>query len=148
MRRRRADDAAPFARLHAGNDGADRVEGCGEPDRDDGVPFVDREFLDRRDVLNARIVDQDVDRPGNLRGLADHGGDLGGLGHVGGIVECLDAELGFEAGPDLLDLVLVAEAVDHHVRLLGGERARHGEPDPGGRAGDDGGLSSQHGPAP
>jgi len=39
------------------------VKGRAQVDGDDGVPLVDRELLDRRDVLDAGVVDQDVDRP-------------------------------------------------------------------------------------
>ena len=48
-------------RFIAGNASADRVEGRGQVDGDDRIPFLGREFLDRRDVLDAGIVDQDVD---------------------------------------------------------------------------------------
>src|SRR3984885_1908403 len=54
------DDAAPFARLHAGHRGADGVEGGRQIDGDDLIPFVDRKVFDRRDELDARIVHQDV----------------------------------------------------------------------------------------
>ena len=36
-------------------------------------------FLDRRDVLDAGIVDQDVDRRRSLLGVVHHVGDLGRL---------------------------------------------------------------------
>src|SRR6478752_4930722 len=49
------DDAAPFAFLHAGQCGADRVERGGQVDRNDRVPFLDREILDVRDVLDAGV---------------------------------------------------------------------------------------------
>jgi hypothetical protein len=50
--------------------GADGVEGGGQVDRDDLVPFLDRELLDRRDELDAGIVDEDVDRAELGLGLA------------------------------------------------------------------------------
>lgn len=61
MRRRRGDDAAPTALLHAGHGSADGMEGGGEVDRDDRVPLLDRKLLDWRDVLDTGIVDEDVD---------------------------------------------------------------------------------------
>src|SRR5262245_65071138 len=51
-------------------------------DGDDLVPLLDGKFLDRRDVLDAGIVDQNIDAPERLLGGLDHGGDLGRLGHV------------------------------------------------------------------
>ena len=69
MGRGRVDDAAPAARLHARHGGADGVEGGGQIDGDDLVPLLDRELLDRRDVLDAGIVDEDVDGAERLLGL-------------------------------------------------------------------------------
>ncbi len=43
------------------------VERRREVDRDDRVPLLGRELLDRRDVLDAGIVDQDVDLAEALR---------------------------------------------------------------------------------
>ena len=112
--------------------------------RDDRVPFLDREFLDRRDVLDAGVVDQDVDAAEGLLGRRDHRGDLGGLGHVGRRVERLDAEFLLDAGALLLDRGGVAEAVDHDVGAVLGERPGDAEADAGGRAGDDRGFSLEH----
>ncbi len=67
----------------------------------------------------------------------DHGGDLGGLGHVGGRIDRLDAELLLDAGALLLDLGLVAEAVDQDVGAVLGEGAGDAEADARGGAGDD-----------
>jgi hypothetical protein len=36
------------------------VKGRGQVDRQDRIPFLDREILDRRDMLDAGIVDQDI----------------------------------------------------------------------------------------
>ena len=46
-----------------GDGGADGVEGGREIDREDRVPFLDREILDRRDELDAGVVDENVERP-------------------------------------------------------------------------------------
>ncbi len=84
MRRGRVDDAAPAALLHAGHGGANAMKRRRQIDRDDRVPFLDRKLLDRRDELDAGIVDENVDRAEGLLAERDHFGDLGGLGHVGG----------------------------------------------------------------
>ena len=60
MRRGDIDDAAPLARFHLGDDGADGVKGRREIDGDDGVPFGHRKRLDRLDMLDAGIVDENI----------------------------------------------------------------------------------------
>ena len=64
-----------------------RVEGRAEVDRDDRVPALDRELLDRRDVLDAGVVDEDVDAAEvGLGRVGHHRLDLGRLAHVGAVV--------------------------------------------------------------
>ena len=53
----------------------------------------------------------------------------------------LDAEFFLHLGALLLDLVLVAEAVQHDMRASTGKRFRQLLPDAAGGAGDDGGLA-------
>ena len=144
MGRRGADDAAPLLRLHARHRGTDRVKGRRQVDGDDRVPLLDWELLDRRNVLDAGVRDQDVDRAeGFLRGL-DHGGNLGRLRHVRPVVERLDLELLLDAAAGLLDFGGVAKAVERDVGAGFSERAGNGEPDAGGRAGNDGRLAVEH----
>src|SRR3984957_2443254 len=130
MGRRRIDDAAPFARLHPRHGGADGVEGRRQIDGDDHVPFLDRELLDRRHVLDAGIVHQDIDAAQCLLRALDHADDLRRLAHVGARIDRFDPEVLLDAGPFGLDRGRVAEAVDHDVGALLGERARDGKPDP------------------
>ena len=63
------------------------MEGRGQVDGDDRVPFLGREILDRGDVLDAGIVDQDVGPPSSSAQRAIIALDLGGLRHVGAIVD-------------------------------------------------------------
>jgi hypothetical protein len=119
----------PHLRLHAGDRGADRVKGRGQVDGDDLVPFLDGEILDRRDELDAGVVDENIDGAQRLFRIGDHGGDLGRLRHVGGVVEAFHAEILLDAGALLLDRVLVAEAVDDDIGALLGEGAGIGEAD-------------------
>jgi len=42
-------------------------------DRQDRVPFLDRELIKRRDILDARIIDEHVERP-QIRLGRVHGG--------------------------------------------------------------------------
>ena len=116
------------------------MEGGAEVEGDDQVPFLDRELVDRRDMLGAGIVDQDVDRAELFGGAADHRLDRLGPGQVGVAIAGADAS-GLDLRAHGLDLRRVAEAVEHHVRAFGRERAGDGEADAGGGAGDERGLA-------
>jgi hypothetical protein len=100
--------------------------------------------LDRRGVLDAGVVDQDVDAAQAVHRGLHHGVDLLGLGHVGAVVADLDAELLCQPGTQRLDLRGVAEAVEHQVGAGTAERACDTQADAAGRAGDDGSLAFQH----
>ena len=140
MRRADVDDAPPLALLHAGHRRARGVEGRGEVDGDDGVPLLDRELLDRRHVLDAGVVDQDVDRAEVALGLGDHVGDLVVAQHVGGIEGDARAQR-LDLRDRLLVVLLGAEAVDDDIGAVLGERHGDAVADARGRAGDDGGLA-------
>ena len=83
VRRGDIDDSAEAPLLYAGEHGAPGVERGREIDREDRVPLRGRESLDRRYMLDAGIVDEDVDRPELSLRLLDHVLDLGRLRHVG-----------------------------------------------------------------
>ena len=89
-----------------------------------GIPLVDREFLDRIDMLNAGIVDQNVDRPELGAGLIDHVFDLVGIGDVGAPIHHADIVLALEIADDFLDFVGRAKTVEHDIGALSGERGR------------------------
>jgi len=63
-------------------------------DRQDLVPFLGRELIERRDILNAGIVDQHIEPAmlGDRR--RDHLRDRLGPGHVGIAIADLDAKFG------------------------------------------------------
>jgi hypothetical protein len=119
------------------------MEGGRQVDRDHRVPLVLGELVDRIRVLDARIVDQDVQAPEAARRGLDRVVNLLGLRHVGAVKGDLDPGLALEGRTGLLDLVRVAEPVQHHLAAFLGERPGHGEPDPAGRSGDEGGLALQ-----
>ena len=97
------------------------VEGRGKVDGDDRVPFFGREVLDRRDMLDAGIVDEDVG-PAKLIGAAlHHPLDRLRIGHIGAVVD--RADLLTFAG----DVGRVAETVDHQPGAFGGKRLGDGE---------------------
>ena len=81
------DDSPTAALLHAGQHRARRVEHRGEVDRDHPIPLLGREILDRRDMLDARIGEDDIGCAEFGGAPGDHRGDLIGPAHVGGIVE-------------------------------------------------------------
>src|SRR3954447_10517864 len=96
MRRRRSDDAAPTAPLHAWNGCPDRMEGGGQVDRDDRIPLIDWKILDGRDVLNAGIVNEHIDAAERLLGKRDHLGDFARLAHVRRRIDSLYSEIALD----------------------------------------------------
>ena len=145
MRRRHVDDAAEALALHRRQRQPRGVEGGREVDREDRVPPVDREVVDRRHMLDAGVVDQQVDGAELRQRLAHHVLDGLGPAHVGAVVAHLHVVLLGEFGAQRFDLALVAEAVEDDVGALGRQRAGDAEADARGRAGDEGGLADEHG---
>ena len=97
------------------------VERGREIDGDDRVPAVGRKVLHGRGVLDAGVVDEDVD-PAEFGGrLLDHAGDLVGLGHVRARVGGPHAACIGDVPAQPLDLAGVAEAVEQHVGARLGE---------------------------
>src|SRR5436190_16174627 len=62
VRRSDVDDSPPPLLLHGRQRDASRVKRSRQVDREDRIPFVDRKLLDRRDMLDAGVVDEQVDR--------------------------------------------------------------------------------------
>jgi hypothetical protein len=84
----------PIARLHVRQGGADGVKRGRQIDRDDRIPLLNRKVLHRRDVLDARVVHQDVYTAKHALGLRNHGRDFRGPRHVGTAVVDLDLVFG------------------------------------------------------
>jgi hypothetical protein len=97
--------------LHARQRCADGVEVGRQVDGQDLFPLGHRELVHRRHVLDASVVDQDVDGAVPLLGFLHHARDLLGLSHVGHAVRHRHLEFVGQAGAQLLDLGRVAEAV-------------------------------------
>ncbi len=114
----RLDDAAPLFRFHVRNGQAGRVERACQVQRYDQVPLVDRKIFNRRDMLHACIVDQDIDAAKGAPGFLHHRFDLGGLGQVVAAVERLCPACLFQRLPFLFDRGTVAETVDDDVRAF------------------------------
>ena len=91
MGRTQVDDPAPVAFLHAGQGRFDRVPVRHHVDGDNRLEPVVRKILDRRDMLDTGIVDQNIDASEGFFGVAHHRGDGVGFGHVGAVIQSTDA---------------------------------------------------------
>ena len=94
------------------------MKGAGQIDRDDRVPFFSREVLYPCDVLNARVVDQNIDLAKFGGGVGHHVGYICGLAHVGVVMHHFHAQcsnFSFGAG-------YIAKAIHNDIRSLGGQR--------------------------
>jgi len=107
-----------------------------EVERDDRVPLLGREVLDRGDMLHPGIVDEDVDRAD----LVHHRGDGARVHEVRAVVG--RAQLLAQRGNG----VRLAEAVENHLGALGRQSTRDGQADAGGRSGDEGAPVFEHPP--
>ena len=74
------------ARFIAGQRATDRVKRRRQVDGEDRVPLVGRKRFDVGNVLDAGVVDEDVDSTELGLGVGDHRFDLRRVAHVGGIV--------------------------------------------------------------
>ena len=74
------------------------VEGAGEVDGDHPVPLGGGEIFHRGDVLNAGIVDEDIEAAEFGLGAGHHCVDLRGLADIGAIIQHTDAVGGGEFG--------------------------------------------------
>jgi len=112
-------------------------------DGEDGVPAIDGKALGGRDVLDAGVVDEDIDRAEALFGIADQLCALLGIGKVGRVEENLDAVLLAQTPGKRLGLFRRDNTVDDETASGGGEGSCHAETDPRGGSGDDGGRVAQ-----
>jgi len=126
----------PALLLHRWKHQPGSVKGRAQVEGDDGVPLVDRELLHRRDVLDAGVVDEDVDRAEAAERRLQHRLDGVGLRHVGAVVGDVHLAAIRQAHAQALDLRLVAESVEDDVRAALGERLGDAQADPACRAGD------------
>jgi len=111
--------------------------------RQDRVPFLDRKLLERRDVLDAGIVDQNIEPPVTGDGSRDHLGDRLPTRHVCRGIADRDAEIGGDLIPGFGDLGREAKTVQHHRRAGLRQRAGNPEPDAAGRPRDQRDLAGQ-----
>jgi hypothetical protein len=134
---------APFVEDHRGKCQSRSVEGRAEIDGNDRVPFGRRKLVQGGDVLNACVVDQDVEPAEFMQRCRNHLGDRFRIRHIGAGIADTHAEILGDAVSHRFDLFRLAEAVQHDVRACAGESPRDAEPDAAGRAGNERNLILQ-----
>ena len=122
------DDATPVGGLHGGQGQACGVEGAAQVDGDDGVPALDGEVFDLGHMLDARVVDQNVDAAKGVGGELHHGLDLRGFAHVGAVVGHLHAQFS-DFG---LGAFGIAKTIQHDVGALLGQSLGNAQSDAAG----------------
>ena len=144
MHRRQVDDAAPALAVVGGLHGRQRqargMKRAAQVDGDDGVPLFSRKIFNSRDVLDAGVIDQDIDLAKLCGGELHHGFDLGRFAHVGTVVSDLDtarSNLGLGA-------FHIAKAVEHNIGPLFGECLGNAQTNTAGRACDECRFTFEH----
>jgi hypothetical protein len=131
MHRGHIDDAPPIGRLHGRQRQPRGVKCARQVDGDHRIPALDREVFDLGHMLDAGVVDQNVDPAKALGGKAHHGLDLGRPAHVCAVVGHLHAQrlyLRLCSGH-------IAKAVEHQIGALGRQGLGKAQADAAGRSG-------------
>ena len=87
------------------------------------VEMLRRDGLERRELVDARVVDEDVDRAERLDGLGDHAFHVFGIGQVAVDGDGF-ATLGDDGGDHAVGGLFAGAVVDGNRRTLGGEPSR------------------------
>ena len=115
------DDAPPalaaIGRAHGRNGQTAGMKRAAQVDGQNGVPFFRGEVFHPRDVLNARVVHQNIHAPECDGGKLHHGLNFGRLAHVCAVVGHLNPQ-GLNVGQWG---VMVTKAVEHDVGALFGQ---------------------------
>src|SRR5579883_978302 len=82
-------DAAPALPVHVGQDSFGEGEGRGEHDGYDLLPLLHGKLDDRRDVLDSRVVHEDVDLAFVVLNGVHEALDRGGIGQVAADETCV-----------------------------------------------------------
>ena len=91
-------------------------------------------------MLDAGVVDQDVDAAHRAHGVGHHLGDLLGLAHVGGVVAELRVDA-LELGARRVD---IAKTIEHDVGPMAGQHLGDAQADAAGGTGDQCDLAREH----
>jgi hypothetical protein len=101
------------------------------------VPFLNREGFYWSDMLNAGVIDDDVNRSETMGGLIGHPQNGIGTRHVGIAISDIDIMRGGKRLALHLDVVAVAETIEHHGSAGFGECLGDTKADTARGAGDD-----------
>ena len=112
---------------HAGQGQACGVERRGQVDGDDGVPFISRELVNRGDMLNARVVNQDIAAPG----LFNQRAAIVALGHIGANIAGRHTGFSGDLFRNGVILVAVGKTIEHDIRTGAGHFPSNAKPDTG-----------------
>ncbi|MOA17024.1 hypothetical protein D3C78_1372640 [compost metagenome] len=112
--------------------------------RQDGVPLFGREVLDQGGVLDAGVIDQDVDAAQLAHRVLDQPAHRVALGQVRAVVDHLHAMLVGQAGTHFFDLGGIAETIQDDVGALLREGRGDTQADAAGGTGDKGDFSFEH----
>jgi hypothetical protein len=130
------DDATEPVLAHRRQHSPSGVKRRGEIDREDRVPLLDRKLFERRDMLNAGIVDEHVEPAVLVERGSSHSRDGIRPGHVGRRIADRDSEFGGDLVARFGDLGGDTEAVEHDRGSSLRQRAGNPESDAAGRARD------------
>jgi hypothetical protein len=89
------------------------VKRGGQIDGENRVPLFRRELIDRCDVLDAGVVDENVDTSPTVERQPRHLSDVSRLRHVGCRIERRHSEVGGYLLPGALDVLTPAEPVEN-----------------------------------
>jgi single-stranded-DNA-specific exonuclease len=93
-------------------------------DRNNRIPFIDWEFINRCNMLDTRIVDQNIRSAQLLCTFSDHRPDFIWLHHIRARMECFTTACGGEFRHIALYGICITKAVDHDISARGRKGAR------------------------
>ncbi|VVN14514.1 hypothetical protein PS647_04023 [Pseudomonas fluorescens] len=137
MHRGNVDHPAPALGAHARQAQAGAVEHRRQVDGDDRIPTLHRKLIHRCHVLNASVVDQNVDAAELALGVGDHVGNLRRIADIGRVMADLAAKL-LHLGDHLGG---IAKAVEDQIGPSLGQAEGDPQADAAGGAGDQCGLA-------
>jgi hypothetical protein len=123
------DDAPPVAALHRRKCGANGMKCSRQIDRNDSVPAIRRKLLDRSDMLDTCVIDENIDRSEPVFGVADKRGALFGIREVGAVIMDFYFILLLKTTRKRLGFLGSRDAVDDQAAASGGESLREAKAD-------------------
>ncbi|MNX60029.1 hypothetical protein D3C86_909210 [compost metagenome] len=144
MRRRNVDDAAKALLLHVRQRGRRAMEHGRQVQRQNGIPLFNREIFDQRGVLDAGVIDKDVDAAQLAHRVVHQATHRIAFRQVGAVVDHLHAVFLGQTGALLFDRGGVAKTIQDDISALLGEGGGDPQADTAGGTGDKGNFSFEH----